>query len=228
MSSAKAVSIPLQKQRKNTEKTTNYKPVYKQEKIRPISINTLTLTLGLPISAMIERNWIKFTKSHKISRLIGTAKLEQLKQLIAAKVQNLTKKTDVEKRIARYLSFTAFADTANYLYDNLYDWAKETLNIESAVVTGGASRSDLVRNDFDEILTNFSPISKERDEGETEAEMMNCQKLICSSLPIVSPKDKTYKIATISSITTSIGTLSVLSNVSDGLTASVARTRKSI
>ena len=91
------------------------------------------------------------------------AKLEQLKQLITDKGQCSTKNRKV-------LVFTAFADTANYLYDNLHEWATETLNIESAVVTGGASRNNLVRNDFDEILTNFSPISKERDNSETEAE----------------------------------------------------------
>ena len=97
------------------------------------------------------------------------AKLEQLKQLIATKVQNPTKNR-CGKENRKVLVFTAFADTANYLYDNLREWATETLNIESAVVTGGASRSELVRNDFDEILTNFSPISKERDEGESETD----------------------------------------------------------
>ena len=109
-------------------------------------------------------------KIYKIAQNITSdrdAKLEQLKQLITAKGQNPAKNRD-EKENRKVLVFTAFADTANYLYDNLYEWAKRTLNIESAVVTGGASRSELVRNDFDEILTNFSPISKERDEGEDE------------------------------------------------------------
>ena len=109
-------------------------------------------------------------KIYKIAQNITSdrdAKLEQLKQLIAAKVQNPAKNRDAKEN-RKVLVFTAFADTANYLYDNLYEWAKETLNIESAVVTGGASRSELVRNDFDEILTHFSPISKERDEDEDE------------------------------------------------------------
>ena len=97
------------------------------------------------------------------------AKLEQLKQLIATKGQNPTKNR-CGKENRKVLVFTAFADTANYLYDNLHEWATETLNIESAVVTGGASRSEFVRNDFDEILTNFSPISKEREESETDGE----------------------------------------------------------
>ena len=110
-------------------------------------------------------------KIYKIAQNITSdrdAKLEQLKQLIADKVQNPTKNRD-GKENRKILVFTAFADTANYLYDNLYEWAKETLNIQSAVVTGGASRSELVRNDFDEILTNFSPISKEREDDESEA-----------------------------------------------------------
>ena len=109
-------------------------------------------------------------KIYKIAQNITSdrdAKLEQLKQLIATKVQNPAKNRD-GKENRKVLVFTAFADTANYLYDNLHKWAKETFNIESAVVTGGASRSQLVRNDFDEILTNFSPISKERDENEDE------------------------------------------------------------
>ena len=115
---------------------------------------------------------IQLDKIYKIAQNITAdrdAKLEQLKQLIATKVQNPTKNRD-GKENRKILVFTAFADTANYLYDKLHEWATETLNIESAVVTGGASRTELVRNDFDEILTNFSPISKERDEGETEAD----------------------------------------------------------
>ncbi len=113
-------------------------------------------------------------KIYKIAQNITSdrdAKLEQLKQLITIKVQNPAKNRD-GKENRKVLVFTAFADTANYLYDNLYDWAKETLNIESAVVTGGASRSELVRNDFDEILTNFSPISKEREDELPEIDLL--------------------------------------------------------
>ena len=121
-------------------------------------------------------------KIYKIAQNITSdrdAKLEQLKQLITTKVQNPAKNRD-EKENRKVLVFTAFADTANYLYDNLYEWAKETLKIESAVVTGGASRSELVRNDFDEILTNFSPISKERDDNETEGETPEIDLLIAT------------------------------------------------
>ena len=96
-------------------------------------------------------------------------KLEELKTLIAQKVQHPTKNRD-GKENRKVLVFTAFADTANYLYDNLNGWASETLNIESAVVTGSASRNRLARNDFDEILTHFSPISKERGRLATDGQ----------------------------------------------------------
>ena len=121
-------------------------------------------------------------KIHKNAINITTdrdAKLEQLKQLITAKAQHPTKNRD-GKENRKILVFTAFADTANYLYDHLHTWATETLNIESAVVTGGASRNNLVRNDFDEILTNFSPISKERENSESEEEIREIDLLIAT------------------------------------------------
>ena len=121
-------------------------------------------------------------KIHKNAINITTdrdAKLEQLKQLITAKAQHPTKKRD-GKENRKILVFTAFADTANYLYNHLHTWTTETLNIESAVVTGGASRNNLVRNDFDEILTNFSPISKERENSESEEEIREIDLLIAT------------------------------------------------
>ncbi|MFW5641127.1 MAG: C-terminal helicase domain-containing protein, partial [Thermodesulfobacteriota bacterium] len=67
----------------------------------------------------------------------------------------------------KVLVFTAFADTANYLYDELAPWAKRTLKIHSALVTGrtGDNRSTMtgLRKDLSAILTSFSPISKERN-----------------------------------------------------------------
>ena len=116
-------------------------------------------------------------KIHRIAQNITPnrdAKLEELKSLIATKVQHPPKNRE-GKENRKVLVFTAFADTANYLYDNLHTWATETLNIQSAVVTGGASRNSLVRNDFDEILTNFSPIAKERENAEADGEDTNTE-----------------------------------------------------
>jgi hypothetical protein len=63
------------------------------------------------------------------------------------------------------LLFTAFADTADYLYRELAPWAKKTLGFNAAVVTGsGANKTTLpgLRSDMSTILSAFSPRSKER------------------------------------------------------------------
>ena len=107
------------------------------------------------------------------------AKLEQLKQLILEKVQNPTTNKD-GKENHKVLIFTAFADTANYLYKHLHDWATETLKIKCAVVTGTTNKTSLGRSDFNEILTNFSPISKERVAVDTEEDAPEIDLLIAT------------------------------------------------
>ncbi|WP_367354076.1 helicase-related protein [Agrobacterium pusense] len=88
------------------------------------------------------------------------AKLSKLKQLIADKVQ-----APINGENRKILLFTAFADTADYLYRELAEWARETLGIHTAVVTGtGANKTTLqtLRSDMSSILSAFSPRSKER------------------------------------------------------------------
>ena len=104
-------------------------------------------------------------KLHKSAKIITTdrdAKLDKLKRLISTKVENPnTNKEGKQNR--KVLVFTAFADTANYIYDNLKEWVTDTLKIKCAVVTGGTNKTTFGGSDFNEILTNFSPIAKERN-----------------------------------------------------------------
>lgn len=90
------------------------------------------------------------------------AKLNHLKSLIIDKIQNPIN-TDNRKIII----FTAFADTANYLYENISEWAKKEFRIHSALVTGSGGNQttlkEIKKKDLNSILTNFSPKSKERD-----------------------------------------------------------------
>ena len=112
----------------------------------------------------LEHDRTQLEKIYAIANNITTdrdAKLEQLKQLIAAKVQCPTTNR-VGKKNRKVLVFTAFADTANYLYDNLHTWVTQTLDIQCAVVTGSKNDASFGGRDFNEILTNFSPISKDR------------------------------------------------------------------
>ena len=88
-------------------------------------------------------------------------KLKQLKELIYEKITQPTinKQGKENKKI---IIFTAFADTANYLYDNLETWLHNNLNIHIALVAGTQCKTTLGKADYNEILINFSPISKER------------------------------------------------------------------
>jgi hypothetical protein len=91
------------------------------------------------------------------------AKLAALQEIIARKAAHPT--VDKEGRPNRkVLVFTAFADTAEYLYRCLRPWARGTLGLHTALVTGaGTNRTTLGHSDFYHILTNFSPIAKQRD-----------------------------------------------------------------
>ena len=103
-------------------------------------------------------------------------KLAKLKDLIENKIDNpintlsclKSKETIPNKKI---VIFTVFADTAMYLYNNLNEWITTKFNINIALVTGGDSNNKTTFNPalfkqqtkFNNILTNFSPRSKNRD-----------------------------------------------------------------
>jgi len=92
------------------------------------------------------------------------AKLAALKQTISERVlQPVPDRAGRPNR--KVLVFTAFADTAEYLYENLRDWARRDLGVDIALVSGGAmgNRTTYGSNEYSAILTNFSPASKQRD-----------------------------------------------------------------
>ncbi|MBX3419380.1 MAG: DEAD/DEAH box helicase family protein [Pirellulaceae bacterium] len=89
-------------------------------------------------------------------------KLAELKKIIESKATNPTINRD-GKQNRKVLVFTAFADTARYLYENLGKWARNDLKIHTGLVCGdGGNQASLGRTDFDDILTNFSPLAKRR------------------------------------------------------------------
>jgi hypothetical protein len=87
-------------------------------------------------------------------------KLQHLKKQIDDKIAN-----PINPENKKVLIFTAFADTANYLYDNLSAIIKEEHNIHTGKVTGTTSPKSTVKKnyDFESLLTLFSPRSKEKD-----------------------------------------------------------------
>jgi len=85
------------------------------------------------------------------------AKLHELKKLIDNKINQ--KLNNGNKKV---IVFTAFADTASYLYDCLKDWVYNDLKLNIALVAGSETKTTLGKNEYNYILTNFSPVSKNR------------------------------------------------------------------
>jgi SNF2 family DNA or RNA helicase len=89
-----------------------------------------------------------------------------------SKIQELFRvlKHKIEKPInsdnKKVIIFTAFADTANYLYDNLSQYIKSNFGLNSAMITGsveGRTTISKLRSDLNTVLSCFSPISKDKE-----------------------------------------------------------------
>lgn len=88
-------------------------------------------------------------------------KLQTLLALIRDKVSR-----PINPGNKKLMIFTAFSDTADYLYDKVSKFAKEQFGLETAEITGtvdGRSTIPRLRADLNTVLTCFSPISKGRD-----------------------------------------------------------------
>ena len=98
------------------------------------------------------------------------AKLAELRGVIERKCDD-----PINPDNRKVIVFTAFADTARYLYDELAPWAQRKLGLESALVTGtGENQTTLprLRKDLASILTTFAPRTKERpDDFAVEGEI---------------------------------------------------------
>lgn len=87
-------------------------------------------------------------------------KLIELINLIRDKQQN-----PINENNKKVIIFSAFADTANYLYENVSKVLKLEYNLDSALVTGSGNNKTTanVSKEYNDLLINFSPLSKHRD-----------------------------------------------------------------
>lgn len=88
------------------------------------------------------------------------AKLIELKKIIENKLNH-----PINPNNKKVIVFTAFADTANYLYKELAEWLKVEKGLFSALITGSdTNKTNLPKGktDLNSLLTNFSPRSKKR------------------------------------------------------------------
>jgi SNF2 family DNA or RNA helicase len=108
-----------------------------------------------------------YVRAHDVSA-DRDAKLLELKKLINAKCKN-PPENKLGRPNRKVLVFTAFADTATYLYEHLHKWALDELGVYAALVVGSGENKTTFQphgyshhTDFNRILVNFSPVSKQR------------------------------------------------------------------
>lgn len=87
-------------------------------------------------------------------------KLHELFALIDNKIQH-----PLNAGNKKIIIFTAFADTAQYLYEHVSAYAKEKFGLDTAMITGtvdGRSTIPKLRCDFNTVLTCFAPLAKDK------------------------------------------------------------------
>lgn len=88
------------------------------------------------------------------------SKLNMLYKIAEEKLQ-----APINEGNKKILIFTAFADTAHYLYENFSRHMKEKFGLHSALVTGsieGLTTCSKSKQDLNTVLCRFSPLSKEK------------------------------------------------------------------
>ena len=89
------------------------------------------------------------------------SKLQELYRVIDNKIAH-----PINEGNKKIIIFTAFADTAGYLYENVSKYVKSKYGLNSAMVSGlveGRTTCPNLRGDLNTVLTCFSPMSKDRD-----------------------------------------------------------------
>ena len=89
------------------------------------------------------------------------AKLQELFRVIDNKITH-----PINEGNKKLIIFTAFADTAGYLYDNVSSYVKKRYGLNTAMVSGtvdGRTTCPKLRADLNTVLTCFSPVSKDKE-----------------------------------------------------------------
>ena len=88
------------------------------------------------------------------------SKLQELFRVIKNKLEH-----PINEGNKKIIIFTAFADTAQYLFDNVSKYVKENFGLNTAMVSGsveGRTTVPRLKSDLNTVLTCFSPISKDK------------------------------------------------------------------
>lgn len=135
----------------------------KKVKINLADMNTIgwkhDLEIDLKIARTILEDMNKVTPNHD-------TKLQKLKEQIENKLKN-----PINEGNKKLIIFTAFADTANYLYSELKAF-NLGLGLQTAKITGSDNKCTLKTHlEFNNLLSHFSPRSKNKTLASAEEEI---------------------------------------------------------
>ncbi len=89
------------------------------------------------------------------------SKLQELFHVISNKIEN-----PINNGNKKIIIFTAFADTAEYLYENVSRHVKKKFELNTAMISGsveGRTTVPKLHSDLNTVLTCFSPVSKDKE-----------------------------------------------------------------
>ena len=89
------------------------------------------------------------------------SKLQELLNIISNKIEN-----PINEGNKKIIVFSAFSDTADYLYENVSGFVKNKYGLDTAVITGtieGKTTVKGIKPTLNNVLTCFSPKSKNKD-----------------------------------------------------------------
>lgn len=89
------------------------------------------------------------------------SKLQELLRLISDKIEN-----PINADNKKVIIFSAFSDTAEYLYEHVSPYIKDKYGLDTAVITGSIDGKTTIKGfkaTLNNILTCFSPVSKDKN-----------------------------------------------------------------
>lgn len=137
--------------------------------------NTDLFTVGKKVHIALRDidyvTWLKYLKADSETLELLVLMIDDIQPEHDQKLQTLLEM--IEKKINhpinennnKIIVFTAYSDTAEYLYTNVSHFVKDKFDLDTAMITGnveGRTTIPKLRVDLNTVLTCFSPISKDK------------------------------------------------------------------
>ena len=139
----------------------------KQVKVKLKDMDLIRYRQDLEDDRSIIKSMLDYAKAVKPNDDI---KLKKLIDEIENKIKN-----PINPNNKKVIVFTAFSDTAKYLYEHTNDYFLDKYGLYSGIVTGSditKSNAPKIRNGFEEILAYFSPRSSKQEKIQHEIDIL--------------------------------------------------------